>query len=189
MTICKAASDSKESKPNSQKPAAVCKEEKDSSESLPALQKPPAICKVCNHDNSYHDDQRCKGTHPRTGNLCNMLLAGRGPIHRNGPIKKEVKSWQSAKKDLIQAVIDGDRQQIASIMLEFTEDVKEARMIIKEVAPYLMSKKATSKEDTVKDTQLNITFTNPDIIQAELDKAQASQEQIDQESRNNNNLD
>lgn len=141
------------------------------------------ICKVCNHDNSYHDEQRCKGTHPRTGNLCNMLLAGRGPIHRNGPIKKAVKSWEEAKPQLIEAVAKGDQQTIASIMLEFTEDVKEARMVLKEVAPYLMSKKATTKEDTVRDTELNITFTNPDIIQAELDKAQLAQEQIDAESK------
>lgn len=153
-------------------------------------QKPSAVCKVCGHDNSYHEDQRCKGTHPRTGNLCNMLLAGRGSINPKGfdNMRKKKNSWNDAKKELIKAVIDGDRQQIASIMLEFTEDVKEARMIIKEVAPYLMSKKATAKEDVVKDNDITITFTNPDIIQAELDKAQASQEQIDQESRKDNTL-
>lgn len=163
-----------------EKEKTICKPEKDSKEeSSPTSQTSiKTVCKACGHDNTHHSELRCDAIKDN-GKKCNMLLSGRGALNQSSESRR---TWKTARKDLIKALHSNDVIKIAEIMIEFADDAKDARLAIKEVAPYLMSRKSTQKDDTVKDSTLNITFVNADAVQAEFDKAALAQEQIDQET-------
>lgn len=115
------------------------------------------ICKVCKTDNSEHDNNRCTN--------CNRLLKGRKSINPNGPKgdpnKPKPKTWQSEKPKLIKALGEGDVQAVTAILLDFAETAKDARMIVKEMMPYISPKLQSTASVTKQDNTLEITWTAP----------------------------
>lgn len=116
------------------------------------------ICKRCGHDNSGHSNQQCEN--------CKGFLAGRksAALAEDGkPINKKKSAqekWQAARKEIAKAVSKDDMKQALLIMLDFAESAQDARMMIKEFAPYTTAKKKSVDPDSnVQDNRLEIVFT------------------------------